>query len=293
MSIQRYASPLRYPGGKSQLAPFLIKVVAANNLERPHYVEPYAGGAGAALHLLFEEYVRTVTINDADDHVRAFWHAVTKQNDRFVERLSTISVSVTQWQRQRAIYKRCDLRKLFELGFATFYLNRTSRSGIVRNGGPIGGLEQGGEYKVDARFYRDQLCDRIARIGRYSDRISISGVDGLELLREIEGDAARARRTFVFLDPPYYNKGAQLYLNGFDHEQHQALAAYLSRRRRFRWVMTYDNVKPIRELYRDFASVGFDLSYSAFEYRAGRELLIYPEETAIPGAVRSALRSVA
>src|ERR1041384_4690370 len=180
------ASPLRYPGGKSLLMRFLVEVIEANGLKKPHYVEPYAGGSGAALHLLFDEYVDQITINDADPRIQAFWHAVTEHNEQFLDRLSDIRASVAEWRRQRLIYEKRDLRKQFELGFAVFYLNRTSRSGIVRNAGPIGGHDQTGNYQIDARFYRGELIDRVARIGRYADRIQVSGMDGLALLKRLE-----------------------------------------------------------------------------------------------------------
>ena len=50
-------SPLRYPGGKSILSPLLGNFIEINNLLDGIYIEPYAGGAGAALKLLFSEYV--------------------------------------------------------------------------------------------------------------------------------------------------------------------------------------------------------------------------------------------
>lgn len=293
MSSRFYASPLRYPGGKSLLMRFLVEVMLANGLKKPHYVEPYAGGAGAALHLLFDEYVDEITINDADPRIRAFWHAVTEHNEDFLDRLSRIRASVTEWRRQRLIYEKRDLRKQFELGFAVFYLNRTSRSGIVRNAGPIGGHDQTGNYQIGARFYRNELIDRVGRIGRYAHRIHVSGMDGLALLKGLERNRTEAARTFAFLDPPYYHKGSNLYLNGFDHGQHETLAEFLKARRKFAWVMTYDNTKEIRELYQGFSRVRFDLSYSAFERRAGQELLIHPAEVIIPAEARCALRKVA
>ena len=172
-------SPLRYPGGKAKLTSFLIEVIKSNGLREPHYVEPYAGGAGAALRLLFEEFVAAITINDADPRVQCFWLAVTEFTDKFLGLLEDVELTVDEWHRQRAIYEASNRKNVLELGFATFFLNRTTRSGIIHNGGPIGGYEQTGTYKIDARFNRTQLARRIQRIGIYSDRIDVSGVDGL------------------------------------------------------------------------------------------------------------------
>lgn len=286
-------SPLRYPGGKAKLSNFLIEVLKANGLKEPHYVEPYAGGAGAALRLLFEEYVEAITINDADPRVRCFWWAVTKKNDEFLSMLEDVEVSVEEWRRQREIYEKRNLRRVLELGFATFFLNRTTRSGIIHNGGPIGGFDQTGNYLIDARFNRAQLARRIQRIGFYADRIDVSGDDGLLLLRKIDLNAENAERTFVYLDPPYYVKGAELYLNRFTHDQHRILAQYLSTPKAFPWIMTYDNVSPIRELYSKFPRFSFNLSYSAYERRAGEELLIHPPSVRVTQEAKQALPAVA
>ncbi len=288
-----YLSPLRYPGGKAKLAPFLIQVLKANGLSKPRYVEPYAGGAGAALELLFDEYVECITINDADPRVRCFWQAVTTHNDAFLERLAGVRVSIREWKRQRAIYESRDLRKVFELGFATFFLNRTTRSGIIRNGGPIGGHDQSGNYKLNARFNHDGLLDRVERIGRYADRISVSGEDGMAVLRKINRWQVKAAKTFVYLDPPYYHKGPELYFNRFTPAQHCALASFLSSRPRFPWIMTYDNVKEVGDLYESFPQISFSLSYSAFERRDGEELLIHPWSVALPANAKKLLRAVA
>lgn len=289
---ERY-SPLRYPGGKAQLAQFIIEVIKSNGWQAPDYAEPYAGGAGAALQLLFEEYVDRITINDADPRIFSFWRAVVEQNARFIDQLSDTPVTVSEWARQREVYKARDLRRWFQLGFATFYLNRTTRSGIIHNGGPIGGHDQEGNYAIDARFNRQQLIRRIQRIGIYSERIVTSDFDGLTLLRTINRKPTVASRTLAYLDPPYYHKGANLYLNKFTHLQHAALAEYLSAPRHFPWLLTYDNVAEIQKLYKGFSQVPFHLSYSAYERRQGEEVLIHSPEVAVPETARRALPALA
>ncbi|MAZ71227.1 DNA adenine methylase [Porticoccus sp.] len=286
-------SPLRYPGGKAKITDFLAKVIELNDISDPHYVEPYAGGAGAALSLLVQEYVESITINDADPRIYSFWRAITEHNDNFIERLESIDVSVDEWHRQRKIYQDGNVTKFFELGFATFYLNRTARSGIIHNGGPIGGYDQKGNYKIDARFNRTALVRRIRRIGVYADRIDVSSADGLSLLKTINKSPIRAAGAFVYLDPPYYVKGGDLYLNTFTHTQHKRLAEYLRNSKRFPWIMTYDNVEAIRSLYREFNQTPFDLSYSAYESRKGQEILIHPDCISVPQSALNLLPKVA
>lgn len=285
-------SPLRYPGGKTKLSTFLIQVMQANCLTYPIYIEPYAGGAGAALRLLFEEFVEEVIINDADPRIRAFWGAVTRQPNRFVSYLQDTPLSVEEWRKQREIYNRRDLRRPFDLGFATFYLNRTTRSGIIHNGGPIGGFDQKGNYKIDARFNRVELARRICRIGAYADRIQVSGDDGLSLLRNLNRRSS-ASRTLVYIDPPYYAKGNELYLNQLTHKEHAKLANYLRSEKNFNWLMTYDDVEQVRHLYAGYSKIPFSLSYSAHRRKTGNELLIYPANVAIPERAKASLPAVA
>lgn len=286
-------SPLRYPGGKAKLSSFIIEVLHHNDLKEPHYLEPYAGGAGAALRLLFEEYVESITINDADLRIRCFWIAITKHTDAFLGLLENVEVNIEEWYRQREVYRNCDLRKVLKVGFATFFLNRTNRSGIIHNSGPIGGYDQTGNYKIDARFNREQLARRIQRIGIYSDRIRVDGIDGLSLLKKTNQNWLYSKRTFVYLDPPYYGKGANLYMNPFTHKHHVQLAEYLRSPKNFPWIMTYDNVEAIKELYKRFPQFGFSLSYSAYERRRGQELLIHPESIKIPQQAKEALPAAA
>lgn len=291
--MAEHYSPLRYPGGKAVLSGFLISLLEHNRFVEPHYVEPYAGGAGAALRLLFEEYVESITINDADPRICAFWMAVTKHNEQFIDLTQAIELSVDEWCRQRAIYDACSPGDPLRLGFATFYLNRTTRSGIVHNGGPIGGYDQTGNYKIDARFNRNPLCERIRRIGIYSDRIKVLSDDGTRLLQRINRDKKKGREYFVYIDPPYYVKGAKLYMNRFSEQEHRQLSAVLTGGVRFPWIMTYDDVPPIRELYSNLQQAEFYLSYSAYKRRRGKEVLIWPPGVDVPLEVQAALPAVA
>ena len=285
-------SPLRYPGGKAKLASFIAAVIRRNGHVRPDYVEPYAGGAGVALHLVFEEFADRVVINDADPRIHCFWVAVTQHTQQFIEMVTTVPVSVDEWHRQRHVYATCDLTSPFELGFATFFLNRTGRSGIIHRGGPIGGYDQSGTYKIDARFNRDDLIRRIVRLGAYADRIEAVGKDGLDLLKELAEDRARAQNAVVYLDPPYYDKSHELYLNHFTHDQHKALATFLRNDAPFAWILTYDNAPPIRRLYEGSPQLMFGLRYSAYRRRQGLELLICSEDVVVTEEERSVFPSV-
>lgn len=274
--MPEFYSPLRYPGGKAKLADFLIQVLKDLNLKNPVYVEPYAGGAGAALRLLFEGYVESIVINDLDPRIRCFWYAVKNHNDKFIRLVKETPVTIHEWERQRSIYNRACTSAPIKLGFATFFLNRTTRSGIVHNGGPIGGYDQTGNYLIDARFNRARLASRIERIGFHAERIEVRGVDGLQLLKEVNASVSRAEKTLVYLDPPYFEKGPELYKNDLEKRDHKRLAKYLSTSKRFPWVMTYDDHATIVDLYQTSRLQRFGLSYSAHKRKKGIELLISP-----------------
>ncbi len=285
------ASPLRYPGGKQLLSRVLARIVAANSLEGGVYAEPYAGGAGAALSLLFSEHVNRLILNDADPCIYAMWTCILDYTEQFNRLVRDTPLSTKEWRKQKSIYARHAAHEPLAVGFATFYLNRTNRSGIIKNAGPIGGFDQTGRWKIDARFNRGQLVQRIERIALYKGRISFQNLDAIDFIKAIES----IPRLFVYLDPPYFVKGRELYLNHYAPDDHRALARFIKERSGLLWVMSYDRTADTVRMYRTFRQVQFSLSYSATIRRKGREILIlarglrFPREwcRALPAAVLS------
>jgi DNA adenine methylase len=274
-------SPLRYPGGKAVLSEFLAATIAGNGIEDCAYVEPYAGGAGAAINLLLANKVASITLNDADRCVWSFWHSILYHTKAFIERIKTTPVTVQEWRRQRAIYlERPD--RILELGFAAFFLNRCNRSGIMTNGGVIGGLDQTGEWKIDARYNQEGLIRRIERIAILREKIKVFNLDAIDFLRlEILPKRDRSH-FFVYLDPPYYVKGSLLYLNHYKPKDHAVLAHFLRRIKNIDWLVTYDNTPEIRELYSWGNITNFDLHYSAAFSKKGNEIMISSADLHLP-----------
>lgn len=249
-----------------------------NELGALPVAEPFGGGAGASLTLLYQEETPEIYINDADPAIHAFWWAVLKRPREFQQALARTRVSMAEWRRQREIYRASGRQPRLRRGFATFYLNRCNRSGIIATGGPIGGVKQTGEWGLDARYNKATLRERCEKLAEYRDRIHVSGLDGIDFLA-----AAGNAPMMFFIDPPYYEKGNTLYLNALDDAYHQALAKRLEAKRGEAWVVTYDDCPAIRKLYRGWASVRpFTLRYSATERRSGRELLITPRWMRLP-----------
>lgn len=255
-----HASPLRYPGGKATLAGFFESTINALGLDKPTYIEPYAGGAGAGIELLLKGVVGAVVINDLDPAIYACWKAMVKDSDAFLRRLEHIPLTIDEWKRQREVYRRRyddDVDQL-ALGFATFYLNRTSRSGVL-GAGVIGGFEQAGSYRIDSRFNKDGLRDRIEKIAKLSGRIRVTKQDGAARLREY----LPKNNVFAYIDPPYVEKGCSLYMSAFKDDDHRALAEVLNSHANTNWVLTYDVADLIKTFYRDRNVSEFRLLYSA------------------------------
>jgi DNA adenine methylase len=265
-------SPLRYPGGKAALYPRMREIIRNNGLSGCTYIEPYAGGAGAALSLLATGQVERVAINDLDPAIAAFWTTVVHEPKFMIEQIRKAKLDVREWRKQKAIYMAADQERGSALGFATFYLNRTNRSGVL-NGGPIGGLDQTGAYKIDARFNREALEERVRIISLYADKISITNSDGLQVIRE----ATKKGNSFVYADPPYFEKAGSLYLNAFKAADHEALALVLNERADKNWVLTYDNAPQVPELYSERRRSEFGLHYSAHRVTKATEVMVFSD----------------
>ena len=226
--------------------------------------------------LLLLEKVEKIIINDLDPAIYAFWQSSIEQSDRFISKLMKTRVSMAEWKRQRDVYQN-KKASLFDLGFATFFLNRTNHSGII-GGGPIGGIKQRGAWGIDARFNKQALAEKIERIALYKRRIEICNVDGLQLVAQHR----KIKNFFFYLDPPYYLKGSCLYLNHYGEKDHIALANLLNNEHRSKWLLTYDNVAPIRKLYSRRRSRFFSLNYSAKTPSKGKEVMIFSDSLVLP-----------
>ena len=272
----KHVSPLRYPGGKAVLADYLAELIASNGLSNPRYYEPFAGGAGAALCLLLDDVVSEVHLNDLDPRITSFWKAVLDEPERFIERIQTVPVTVEEWRNQRKICEDADVSRLFELGFATFYLNRCNRSGVIMGAAPIGGYAQEGEWKIDARFYRESLVARVCALANVRDRIHVTEMDAREFLVNHLPRGRSREDVFVYLDPPYHAKGGRLYLNSYLDKDHRQIANYLQQQKRLKWIVSYDDATFIRELYGSCNIAGNSHRYSLQARRTVQEILITP-----------------
>jgi DNA adenine methylase len=268
----RSVSPFRYPGGKAFLYRYLHARLGALPAGPKVYAEPFCGGAGAATILLKLGAVEQIHLNDADLKVFSAWKAMLEDSDRFTKAILETPIDLETWHASRRIVDTAD-HYSFELGFATFFLNRTSRSGIVIGAGPIGGYNQTGTWKIDARFNREALADRVRWLGQMRDRIVLTQEDALIFLsRSVE--RLPLERTLFFVDPPYVTAGGRLYLNAMNDGKHIALSDLLQEGSLPHWVLTYDDHPLIRTLYGDESIADLAVSYSLQHKRKEREVLI-------------------
>ncbi|MCF8226261.1 MAG: DNA adenine methylase [Bacteroidales bacterium] len=274
-----YYSPLRYPGGKGKLSHYIQLLIEYNLITDGHYVEPYAGGASVALSLLFNEYVQKIYINDYDFRIYSFWDCVLNQTDELCNKINDTEINIANWEKQKEIQYNPKKFSNLEIGFSTFFLNRTNRSGILK-AGVIGGMNQTGQWKIDARFNKTDLIQRIKKISRYKNRISLYNLDAVELIRNL--DKELPKRTLFYFDPPYYNKGKDLYINFYEHSDHQQISQLIAELKDRFWLVSYDNNDNIRNLYKPFLQRTYELNYHAANAAKGTEIMIYSNNLIVP-----------
>ncbi|HEO6930813.1 TPA: DNA adenine methylase, partial [Streptococcus agalactiae] len=168
-------SPLRYPGGKSQVYDFVKELVNLN--ETNTYIEPYMGGMGIALKLLVNNDVKQIMVNDYDRSIYAFWYSVLNHTNQLIDKIESTPITIEEWKKQRKIQQGKETcHDLLTLGFSTLFLNRTNRSGIIK-AGVIGGLKQDGNYKLDCRFNKEKTIKKIRLIASYKKQIKLYNID--------------------------------------------------------------------------------------------------------------------
>lgn len=273
-------TPLRYPGGKSQLRPYITALLESNGLTGGAYVEPYAGGAGLAMGLLLDGAVQRIEINDKDLRIFAFWHCVLEETEGLIREIWDTPVSVAQWEKERAVLERPEEYDLLTLAFATFFVNRTSRSGILK-GGVIGGKKQLSEYKIDCRYNKVSLISLIERIAAHKDRITISNLDAIEFLRE----RSFSPKTLIYADPPYFEKGKALYMDYYSAQDHAALSEFIRTQVKVPWIVSYDSVPEILFMYSFARHRDLRINYSAAKKQTATEVMFFSDSLIIPDEV--------
>ncbi len=273
-----FYSPLRYPGGKYKIVNYFKKIIEKNDLKGGVYIEPYAGGASVALSLLFEGYTSQIIINDIDLSIYAFWYSVLNKTEKLCELIKKTPINIKNWEKQKKIQKSQKNADLLSLGFSTFFLNRTNISGII-NAGVIGGKEQKGKWKINSRYNKKELINKIKFIASHKDKIELHNEDAIKLIPILRKKLSE--KTLFYLDPPYYTKGKELYFNYYEYKDHLAICKEINKIKKQKWILTYDNANIIKSLYSNYRHDIFSLNYSAGKTTKGEEVMFFSENLKI------------
>ena len=275
-------SPLRYPGGKTVLKKCFVTIIDNNNLQKCAYAEPYAGGSGLALSLLFDGYVSEIHLNDLNHAVASFWKVILNETQSFIDKIIATNITVAEHDKQKHILNDATSSE-FDIAFAFFFINRTHRSGII-NAGIIGGLHQTGKYKIDCRFNKTKLIQKIQTIADYKDKIHIYNDDAEDFIQKM--DKTLPTKSIFYIDPPYYEKGKSLYMNYYHYDDHAKIANIIQQIKNH-WVLTYDDATVIQNLYQQNHQIKFDLNYSAYHKRRASELMIFSNNLQLPTPINA------
>ena len=269
-------SPLRYPGGKRRLVPYLAAALRANNLQPDLFVEPFAGGASVALELAATGAVRQIGLADLDPWIASFWQTVFEDCDWLCRRVENIEVDLATWDR----LKRTKAKSRRWQALACLFLNRTSFNGALHpRAGPIGGRAQRSSYDIACRFPRARLIGRLRACEQLAANGKVAWVrcaSALDVVRDARQQAKReGLQLFTYLDPPFWAKSRELYRHSFVHFDHEELAQML-RWLREPWLLSYDVSRAIQRLYarHDVRRATVELLYTATQRAAYEELLI-------------------
>lgn len=267
-------SPLRYPGGKNKTYNYIKHLIINNDIRT--YIEPFAGGASVALRLLINKDVDRIIINDYDRSIYAFWDVIMNDSERLIELILDTPITMEEWYKQKEIQNNKYDSDELSLAFSTLFLNRTNRSGIIK-AGVIGGKMQDGKYKMDCRFNKENIIKRIKLIASFSKNIKVCNYDAKDF---IEHEIKYTRKSLTFFDPPYYDKGPDLYTNFYTHDDHVELSKVIKNKMKNRyWILTYDIANEIEKLYGKHEHKRYYLNYSIATPSKGQEFMFFSKKT--------------
>jgi DNA adenine methylase len=245
---------IRYPGSKEKLTdpiwakfPDQIKHELWSNSKQWEYREPFFGAGAIGFKVLRRLSPKCgVWLNDIDPGMVCLWETVRQDPEGLIDRLSQFVPTVEWFELFKREDGRTDLPAA-QIGFRKLALHRMSFSGLGwMAGGPIGGKDQANAlYKVDCRWTPETMKDEIRKLHKRIRPFGSYRFTNLDFAALIE-DAPR--ECFIYLDPPYYEKGPALYKHSMDDNAHHRLADLLQKTEAT-WVLSYDDHPFVRSLY--------------------------------------------
>lgn len=284
-AAERHLSPLRYPGGKARMGPWLAEVFGSQfgRMALEVWMEPFGGGCGAGLALLDSNTVGEVWLCERNPALAALWRVLLAEPERLARTVEATTVDLAGFYAARETVQDGGGGDDFPLALAALVVNRCSRSGIVApNVGPIGGKTQAGRWTVGSRFNPAGLAARLRRIAPLTERMRFYGTDGVACIAELDGTVGIEDEMLLFVDPPYLREGNRLYTEGMSPADHQHLADVLNRCAA-RWLLTYDDEPEVPDrLYRQRRVLRFDIPHTANRQRVAHEYLVLSPDTDLP-----------
>lgn len=259
-------SPLRYPGGKSRAVKFL-------DLYMPQFAElreVFFGGGSLSFYCIQHYAGRTYKASDLNYELYCFWTQLRNNAEELINAVQKLYDTVSNGKQlfTEILQRRNDDLTELQRAIDFFVLNRITFSGVVDSGG----YSQG---SFDGRFTQSAI-DRLTEIVPLLQQIEFYCEDYTFLVNRTGKDV------LLFLDPPYYSATkSKLYgKNGILHTSfdHQLLFETL-KNTQHKWLITYDNSEYIRDLYKDFYQLDWQLQYGMTNSNKnpsvlGQELLI-------------------
>lgn len=144
----------------------------------------------------------------------------------------------------------------------------------------VGGLNQQGAYKIDARFNKVGLIKKIRAIAARKEQIILSNMDAQELIKS--NYLERFNDAFINFDPPYVNKGYQLYKNAFTEEDHGSLSQEIATLTNQQWIVTYDICPLVTDLYKNYRCSYLDVTYSVNRNKKAKEYIFFSNTLCLP-----------
>ncbi|MED3575884.1 DNA adenine methylase [Cytobacillus praedii] len=220
LKFSKQLSPFRYPGGKSKIINFLYSYLQPEKSKI--LISPFAGGGSFELSMLEAGVVDKLHLNDLDFGVYAVWWVMKHMPFSLIDRLLTSKPNHSEFFIAQALIKS-NFRGAdkVEAAWATLLVNRLAYSGISK-ANPLGG-KKGKKEDLLSRWNPEKLIKKIERIHSMSDQIEITNENTVSLIEE----KYWLDNTTIFIDPPYFFKGKDLYQYYFTDENHLELAYLL------------------------------------------------------------------
>jgi DNA adenine methylase len=261
----------RYPGGKSKISDHIIATLdKAAEKGYDQFREPFFGGGSIGIKFIAKNKVKNVWINDKDYGIDCLWNSVILYPKELRKMVTEFRPTVEEFYRIKEDLLRVDdakngsWEKIVKHGFEKLAIHQISYSGLgTKSGGPLGGSRQESKYKIDCRWSPKYICKKIDALHSLFSEAKVDWCSNFDFGGLIEN---KDSKSLIYLDPPYFKKGNDLYQFGFSVADHERLSKLL-RETEHSWVLSYDDCEEIRDFYSwaDIQEIGVNYSITALK----------------------------